>query len=91
MLDPGRGRTKTGQLWAYMLGAGAESLTPELGDLQLEVHDHRLGCACPGLGVGQLRFRFVGSPDRYRQQRLERFNVVRQGRNGGVHGCDGIT
>lgn len=70
---------------ARAFGAGTKLLALQLGDLQLEVGDHRLGGALAGMGVGELRFRFVRSPGRCCQQRLERFNVVRKGENGGFH------
>ena len=61
----------------------------QLGDLQLEVGDHRLGGALAGMGVGELRLGFVGPLGRCcAQQRLERFDVVRKGRNGGFHGTE---
>jgi hypothetical protein len=70
---------------ARAFGAGAVLLAPELGDLQLAMGDHRLGRALAGTSVGQLRFGFVGALERRDQQRLERFNSVREGRNGRVH------
>jgi hypothetical protein len=48
--------------------------------------DHGFGRALAGKRVGQLRFGFVGTPERRNQQRLERFDVVRKGRNSGFHG-----
>lgn len=64
---------------AGALGAGAVLLAPELGDLQLEVRDHGLGGALPGMGIGELGLGLIGSLGRARQQRLERFDIVRKG------------
>jgi len=44
---------------ARPFGAGAKLLAPELGDLQLEVGDDRFGGTLAGMGVGELRLRFV--------------------------------
>jgi hypothetical protein len=60
-------------------------LALQLGDLQLEMGDHRLGGALAGLCVGEPRLCLIGSAGRRVQQRLERFDVVRKGRNGGFH------
>jgi hypothetical protein len=72
---------------AAAFGAGAILLAPELGDLQLEVGDQGLDGALTGMGVGQAwplpRRLFAGHR---RHQRLERFDIVRKGRNGGFHG-----
>lgn len=73
------------------LRAGAILLAPELGDLQLEVRDHGLGGALPGMGIGELGLGLIGSLGRTRQQRLERFDIVRKGRNDSFHDRDGIT
>ena len=74
------------------LGAGAVLHAPELGDLQLQMRDQRLGRALPGLSLGKARLRFLGPPDRVLRlpcrrldQRLERFDIVRKRRNGGFH------
>ena len=82
---------------AGAFGAGAVLLAPELGDLQLVVRDQRLGGALPGTGIGQFCFSargplfgFIGALRTEPYQRLERFDIVRQGRNGGVHNLDGI-
>jgi hypothetical protein len=56
-----------------------------LGDLQLEVGDHRLGSALPGLGIGEPGLGIIRPPSRGRQQRLDRCNVVRKWREGGFH------
>ena len=71
---------------AAALGAGAILLALELGDLQLEVSDQRLDGALAGMGVGQLGLCFVSLLERGNQQRLERFNIVRKGRDDGFHG-----
>ena len=62
------------------------------------MRDHRFGGTLPGTGIGELGLRFGSAlngcldlPGRLQTQRLERFRVVRQGRNGRVHGGDGIT
>ena len=55
------------------------------------MRDHRLGGALPGMGVGELGLGLIGPLGRARQQRLERFDIVRKGRNGGFHDRDGIT
>ena len=67
-------------------GAGAVLLAPELGDLELEMGDHRFGGTLPGTGIGELGLCFgsalngrLGLPGRLKNQRLERFHVVRQG------------
>lgn len=70
---------------ATALGAGAVLLAPELGDLQLEVRDHRLGRALPRRGGGQPRLGVIGPPDRGDEQRLERADVVRKRRDAGFH------
>lgn len=90
-----------GELLAYGLdafGTGAALLAPELGDLQLVVRDQCLGGALPGTDIGQFGlggggalFGRIGALRAEPDQRLEHFNVVRQGRNGGVHNQDGIT
>jgi hypothetical protein len=79
-------------------GAGAVLLALQLGDLQLEMGDYRLGGALSGAGVGQPGFDTrrsllsrSGAFGAQLQQHLEHFNVVRQGRNGGFHNRDGIT
>jgi hypothetical protein len=61
------------------------------------VRDQRLGGALPGTGIGQFGFSargplfgFIGALRTEPYQRLERFDIVRQGRNGGVHNLDGI-
>ena len=64
----------------------AEALAVELGDLQLEVGDQGLVGRSLRPGVGQLRFSFGGPPGHGNHQRLQRFNVVRQVRNGSFHG-----
>lgn len=65
--------------------AGSVRLALQLGDLQLEVGDHRLGGALARLCVGEPCLGLVGSPGCRVQQRLERCDVVRNGRNGGFH------
>lgn len=42
-------------------GAGAILLAPQLGDLQLEVRDHRFGGAGPGLRIGETRLSIGGT------------------------------
>lgn len=83
---------------AGVFGAGAVLLAPELGDLQFVVRDQCLGGALPGTGIGPFGlggggalFGRIGALRAEPDQRLEHFNVVRQGRNGGVHNQDGIT
>ena len=78
---------------ARPFGAGAVLLALQLRDLQPEVRDQRVPCALAGQRVGKPGFGLIGSansglrlfPSR-KQERLERFDVVRQGRNGGDHG-----
>ena len=70
---------------AASFGAGAILFAPQLGDLQLEVGDQRLDGALAGMGVGQLGLCFISLLERGNQQRLERFNVVRKGRDDGFH------
>ncbi|OBX17512.1 hypothetical protein A9995_15655 [Erythrobacter sp. QSSC1-22B] len=65
--------------------AGAVLLAPQLGDLQLEVGDDRFGGALAGVGIGKLRLSLISLLERGNQQRLERFNVVRKGLDGGFH------
>ena len=73
-------------------GAGAVLLALQLGDLQLQMSDQRGRGTLTGVRVGQLGFEIVGSangglrlvPER-QYQRLERFDVVGQGGNGGDH------
>ena len=50
------------------------------------MRDDSLNGALAGLGVGGARFRFVGALDGSSKQRLQRFDVVRKGRNGRCHG-----
>ena len=61
------------------LGAGAVLFTPELGDLQLQVRDQGIA----GRGLGSCGGKLGGHGN---HQRPERFDTVRQGRNGGFHG-----
>ena len=70
---------------AAALGAGAVLLAPELGDLELEVRDHRLGGALARRSAGQPRLGVVGPQDRSSEQRLERADVVRKRQDGGSH------
>lgn len=60
-------------------GAGTILLAPQLGILQLEMRNHRLGCGLAGAGFGQSRFRFIRPVGRHREKRLKRFDVVRKG------------
>ena len=84
---PGRIGLKVFELQLHLIeeaagafGAGTILLAPQLGDLQLEVCDHRFDGALAGVGVGKLRLSLVSLLERGNQQRLERFNVVRKGR-----------
>ena len=70
---------------AAAFGAGAILLALELGDLQLEVSDQRLDGALVGHGVGEPGLCLIGLAGHRRHQRLERFDIVRKGRNGGFH------
>lgn len=65
-------------------------LTLELGDLQLELSDQGLDGALMGQGVGELCLCFIRLASHRRHQRLERFDMVRKGREGGLHDGDGI-
>jgi hypothetical protein len=67
------------------LGASAILLAAQPGDLQLEVGDHRFGRALANHGIGEARLGLVGAFERGGQQRLERFDVVREGRCARVH------
>jgi hypothetical protein len=60
-------------------------LALQLGDLQLEVGDQRLDGALVGHGVGELGLCLISLAGHRCHQRLERFNVVRKGRDGGFH------
>ena len=67
------------------LGTGAVLLAPELGDLELEVRDHRLGRAISRRGAGKPCLGIIGALDRDSEQRLERNDIVRKRRDGGSH------
>jgi len=67
-------------------------LALELGDLQLEVGNQRLDGALVGHGVGELGrssggvlLGLLGSAGHRHDQRLERIDIVRKGRNDGFH------
>jgi hypothetical protein len=62
---------------------GPETLTVELGDLQLQMRDQ-------GLVVGPLGARLGKLCLRPRQRRLQRFKVFRGGGRLGIHDSDGI-
>ena len=70
------------------LGAGAILLALQLGDLQLEVGDQRLDGALVGHGVGEPGLCLISLAGHRRHKRLERFNVVRKGRDGGFHDAE---
>ena len=70
---------------AGAFGAGAVLLPLQLGDLQLEVGDDRLGGALAGLGIGEPGLGIIRPPGCCRQQRLERCDIVRKRREGGFH------
>jgi len=70
---------------AAAFGAGVILLALELCDLQLEMGNQRLDGALVGHGVGELGLCFVSLLERGNQQRLERFDIVRKGRDGGFH------
>ncbi len=55
-------------------------------DLLTQMRDQRVRGRCSGLCSGQPGLGFVGPPGHGNNQRLERFDVVRKGRNGGFHG-----
>lgn len=63
---------------AAALGAGAILLAPELGDLQLEVPDQSF----PGRRLSPRGGKFGAHRN---NQGLKRFDIVRQGLNGGFH------
>ncbi len=70
---------------ARAFGAGAVLLALELGDLQLQMRDQRRGGALAGRRIGEPGFGGVGAGNGRCNQRLERFDVVGQGGNGGDH------
>ncbi len=65
------------------LGVWPETLTVELGDLQLQMRDQGLVIGPLGAGLGELGLR-------PRQRRLQRFKVLRGGSRLGVHDSDRI-
>ena len=67
------------------LGARAVLLAPKPGDLQLETRDDRLNGALAGDRTGGARLGLVGTLQRSGEQRLERSNIVRKGRNSRCH------
>ena len=67
------------------LGARAVLLAPKPGDLQLEMRDDRLNGALAGDRTGGARLGLVGTLQRSGEQRLERSDIVRKGRNSRCH------
>lgn len=77
---------------AGAFGTGAVLLALQLGDLQLQMRDQCVSGALAGKGVGELGIGLVGSANgslglflECKHQRLERFDVIRQGGNGCDH------
>lgn len=70
---------------ATALRVGAEALAAQLGDLQLEVCNQGLVGGSLGTCARKFRLGFGGAPGHGNHQRLQRFNVVRQVRNGSFH------
>ena len=71
---------------AAALGTRTVLLAPELCDLQFEVRDDRLDGALAGNRIGGARLGFVGALQGGDEQHLERFDIVRKGRNHRGHG-----
>ena len=65
---------------------GTEALAVQLGDLQLEVSNQGMVGRCLRPRVGQFRLGFGGALGHGNHQRLQRCDIVRQVRNGGLHG-----
>ena len=76
---------------ARALGARAEQLALELGDLQLQMGDQRLVVGGLGAGAASSASATSARASAAAKRRLQRVDIVGQGLRSGVHEPDGIT